>query len=175
MLGKPLLFLSAYAPLFALLAIRFKPLAIMLTCVGLAILGLLALLLLLRLDARATPGAHRLKQVKDADAEAGAYLGAYLLPFLTVSTPSVRDAAAYAGFIIISGAIYLHSSVVQINPLLYLLGYRVLQVVDTNDLQAYLVTRRPAQVDQYIVATRFRDDVLIDRTRRSEQLDSDGT
>jgi hypothetical protein len=177
MLGKPLLFLSAYAPLFALLAIRFQPLSLMLPCAGLAVVGVGALLMLLRLDARATPGAHRIKEVRDAGAEAGAYLGAYLLPFLTVSTPTVRDAIAYGAFIVVSGAIYLHSSVVQINPLLYLLGYRVLAVVDTNGFRAYLVTRRRPDIDHLIAATRFRDDVLVDRTARVgvQQSEHDGT
>lgn len=169
MLGKPLLFLSAYAPLFALLAVRFEALALMVTCIALALVGVGCLLLLLRLDARATPGAHQLKYVKDAGAEAGAYLGAYLLPFLTVSTPSARDAVAYLGFMIVSAAVYIHSSVVQINPLLYILGYRVLEVVDTNGLRAYLVTRRSPDVGQYVAATRFRDDVLIDRTKTLER------
>lgn len=136
MLGKPLLFLSAYAPLFALLAVRFQPLWLMLMCAGLAVLGVGALLMLLRLDARATAGAHQLTHVKDA----GAYLGAYLLPFLTVSTPTVRDSIAYAAFLIVAGSIYLHSSVVQINPLLYLLGYRVLEVVDTNGLRVSMAS-----------------------------------
>lgn len=56
MLGKPLLFVSSYAPLFALLAIRFDQLWLILTCSGLAVAGVGALWLLLRLDARATPG-----------------------------------------------------------------------------------------------------------------------
>jgi hypothetical protein len=172
-LGKPLLFLSGYAPLFALLAIRFQLLGLTLGCAGLAVLGMGSLLLLLRLDARATPGVHRLQRVKDAGAEAGAYLGAYLLPFLTVSTPTIRDVIAYAGFILVAGAVYLHSSVVQINPLLYLFGYRVVHVVDSNGLRAYLVTRRRPDVGQRIAATRFRDDVLIDRPRTLEHSDVD--
>jgi hypothetical protein len=164
MLGKPLLFFSSYAPLFALLAIRFEPLGLMLGCAGLAVLGLAALLMLLRLDARADPGAHVPCEIKDAGAEVGAYLSAYLLPFLTVSTPTARDVVAYAGFLVVSAAIYLRSSVVQVNPLLYLLGYRVLRVVDTKGLEAYLVTRRRVEVGQNFAATRFRDDVLIDRS-----------
>lgn len=166
MLGKPLLFFSSYAPLFALLAIRFQPLELSLTCAGMAVVGVVALLALFRLDKRASPGAHQLAEVKDAGAEAGAYLGAYLLPFLTVSTPTVRDGIAYLAFLVVAAAVYVHSSVVQINPLLYVFGYRVLGVVDTKGLRAYLVTRRrDLQIDETIIATRFRDDVLIDRTR----------
>ena len=163
MLGKPLLYLSSYAPLFTLLAIRFQSLELMLTCAALATAGVGALLMLLRLDARADAGAHQVQEVKDVGAEAGAYLGTYLLPFLTVPAPTLRDAVAYAAFLVVAAAIFLRSSVVQINPLLYLLGYRVLEVVDSNGLRAYLVTRRRPDVGQCIAATRFRDDVLIDR------------
>ncbi|MCX4097664.1 MULTISPECIES: hypothetical protein [unclassified Nocardia] len=166
MLGKPLLFLSGYAPLFALLAIRFQPLTLLAGCAILALLGATSLILLLVLDARATPGIHRLQQVKDAGTEAGAYLGAYLLPFVTVTTPNLRDILAYCAFIVVSAAIYLHSSLVQINPMLYILGYRVLQITDSNGLEAYLITRRKIEIGQSVAATRFRDGVLVDRTGR---------
>lgn len=164
MLAKPLLFLSSYAPLFALLAIRFSPLWLILTSSIVAALGVGSLWMLFRLDARATPGPHRLVCVRDAGAETGAYLGAYLLPFLTIAQPSLRETIAYAGFIIVAGAVYLRSSVVQINPLLYLFGYRVLAIEDDRGLRAYLITRRPPATDRPIAVTRFRDDVLIERT-----------
>ncbi len=164
MLGKPLLFLSGYAPLFALLAVRFDRLPLIIGCVGLAVLGVSAFALLLRLDARAEPGPHTLLTVRDGGAEAGAYLGAYLLPFLTVADPSVRDVTAYMLFMIVTGVVYLRSSVVQINPLLYLFGYRVLEVVDSGGLRAYLVTRGRPEVNETIRATRLRGDVLVNRT-----------
>jgi hypothetical protein len=163
MLAKPLMFLSAYAPLFALLAIRFQPRPLMLTCAGLAIAGLASLLLLLNLDSRSEKGAHKLIEVKDAGAEVGAYLGAYLLPFVTVTSPNFRDEVAYLLFLVVAAAVYVRSSVVQINPLLYLLGYQVLAVVDKNHLRAYLVTRRKYRVGDIVQATRFSDDVLIAR------------
>jgi hypothetical protein len=163
MLAKPLLFLSAYAPLFVLLAVRFEPRPLMYTCAGMAVAGLGALVLLLRLDARASPGSHHLVAVRDAGAEVGAYLGAYLLPFLTVPTPPLRDQIAYLLFLVVAAAVYLRSSVVQINPLLYVLGYQVLSVVDSHGLRAYLVTRRKRIVGDTISATRFSDDVLIER------------
>ena len=163
MLAKPLLFLSAYAPLFALLAVRFEPKPLMYTCIGLAAGGVVALILLLLVDARSTRGTYQLTKVRDAGAEVGAYLGAYLLPFVTVSTPSVRDQVSYALFILVAAAIYLRSSVVQINPLLYVIGYQVLAVHDSNGLRAYLVTRKKRNAGEVVLATRFRGDVLIER------------
>jgi hypothetical protein len=43
MLGKPLLFLSSYAPLFALLAVRFEQRWLWITCTALALVGTVAL------------------------------------------------------------------------------------------------------------------------------------
>src|ERR1035438_9441157 len=80
MLGRPLLFLSSYAPLFALLAIRFEERWLWISCTALAVLGVVSLWLLLRLDARSAPGPHTLASVKDAGGEAAAYLATYLLP-----------------------------------------------------------------------------------------------
>lgn len=164
MLGKPLLFLSSYAPLFGLLAIRFAPPQLWIPCIALAALGVASLGLLLRLDSRASPGAYALTSVQDADAEAAGYLASYLLPFLTVAEPNGRDVAAYAGFLAVAATISLRSSVAQVNPLLYLLGYRVLAVTSDQGLRAYLITRRTVLANSSVLATRFRNDVLIDRT-----------
>ena len=166
MLGKPLLFLSSYAPLFGLLAIRFQQQWLWISCLVMACLGAGALWLLLRLDARASPGPHTLVAVKDAGPEAASYLASYLLPFLTVATPSIRDVVAYLGFLAVAAAVHLRSSVVQVNPLLYMFGYRVLAVEDDRGLAAYMVTRRRPVVGARILATRLRDDVLVARSAR---------
>jgi hypothetical protein len=113
MLGRPLLFLSSYAPLFALLAIRFEQRWLQISCTVLAVTGVVSLWLLLRLDARSSPGPHTLASVKDAGGEAASYLATYLLPFLTVATPTIRDVLAYAGFLLVAATISLRSSVVQ--------------------------------------------------------------
>lgn len=164
MLGKPLLFLSSYAPLFGLLAVRFEQQWLWITCVTLAGLGVVSILLLLRLDARSEPGPHVLTSTADAGGEAASYLASYLLPFLTVATPSLRDIIAYAGFLVIAAVINLRTSVAQVNPMLYLLGYRVLAVTDNHGLESYMITKRSLQPGDHVAATRFRDDVLIDRT-----------
>lgn len=165
MLGRPLLFLSSYAPLFALLAARFEQRWLWVSCAVLAALGVGSLWLLLRLDARSAPGPHVLASAHDAGPEAAAYLASYLLPFLTVATPTPRDVIAYLGFLAIAGIIHLRSSVAQVNPLLYLLGYRVLSVADDRGLTGYMITRSQALSGAHVLATRFRDDVLVERKR----------
>lgn len=164
MFGKPLLFFSSYAPLFGLLAIRFEQPLLWIPCAALAALGVGALWFLLHLDARQSLGPHVLASAQDAGPEAASYLASYLLPFLTVATPTPRDVVAYVGFLLVAASIYLRSSVVQVNPLLYLLRYRVLSVTDDQGLRAYMITRRAVTSGSTVLATRFRDEVLIDRT-----------
>jgi hypothetical protein len=164
MLAKSLLFMSSYAPLFALLAIRFEDPWLWVSCATLSVLGAASLWLLLRLDSRAEPGPHDVVAVSDAGGEAAAYLASYLLPFLTVATPGARDVAAYVGFLVVAAAIYLRSSLVQVNPLLYLFGYRVLSVEDGLGLHAYLIARGRVAVGSRILATRFGSDVLVARS-----------
>lgn len=164
MLGKPLLILSSYAPLFVLLAIRFQPRPLWISCVVLAALGAISLCLLLRLDARSSPGPHVLTAVRDSGGEAASYLAGYLLPFLTVSTPTPRDVIAYIGFLVIAAVIQFHSTVAQVNPLLYLSGYRVLYVTDDKGLNAYLITRKRLNVGETVLATRFGDEILVARS-----------
>jgi hypothetical protein len=164
MLGRPLLFLSSYAPLFALLAIRFQPRWLWISCVVLAALGVASLLWLLKLDNRASKAPYTLTGVRDAGGEAASYLATYLLPFLTVSTPTARDVIAYAGFLLVAALISVRSDVAQVNPLLYLLGYRVMSITDSNRLNAYLITRHSRRAGDCVQATRFRGDVLVDRT-----------
>jgi hypothetical protein len=163
MLGRPLLFLSSYAPLFGLLAIRFEPRWLWISCTVLAVLGVASLWLLLKLGRRASPGPHKLATVGDDGSEAAAYLASYLLPFLTVGTPSTRDVLAYAGFLLIAALIYIRSSMIQANPLLYLLGYKVLSATDSNGTHAYIITRHALRAGDILQASQFRDDVLVDR------------
>lgn len=173
MLGKPLLFLSSYSPLFGLLAIRFVQPYLWIPCVSLAVLGVGSLWLLLHLDSRSSPGAYALTSVQDAGVEAAAYLASYLLPFLTVPTPSARDVAAYVGFILVAATISVRSSVAQVNPLLYLFGYRVLAVTSDRGLRAYLITRRKVASGTVVQATRFGEDVLVDKSREQSEKATD--
>ncbi len=73
------------------------------------------------------------------------YVATYLLPFVTVAQPSGRDLLAYGAFLAVSAIIYVRSSMVAINPLLYLLGFRVANIAGPRGLDAFLICRdRPA-------------------------------
>lgn len=170
-LAKPLLFFSSYAPLFAILALRFEPRWLVITCVLLALAGVAALLSLLLAQRSVGVGSHVIVTIQDAGGEAAAYLGAYLLPFLTISEPSLRDLAAYGLFLAVAAVIYIHTPIVQINPLLYVIGYRVLRAKDSNDAAFYLVCRSNVAVGDLVWASLWDSDVKV-RVRKSQLPDT---
>jgi hypothetical protein len=122
------LLLGAYAPLFVLLAIRFDGLYLRLACLLLAALGAAGLAALLLAQRREEPSPYRLERVTDEGSQVAAYMATYLLPFLTVPEPSVRDLLAYGAFLILVGWVLSDTDNLLLNPTLRLMGYRVFRV-----------------------------------------------
>lgn len=135
------LFLSSYAPLFAILAIRFDGLALRLVCAGLCAVGLLDTF---RITHKAKTGLEphdiTVKTSEDLGGEVSGYLASYLLPFVTVPSPGWRDLLGYILFLLVALVIYVRSNLVRANPTLYLFGYRVLRV-RYGDTEQFLLTR----------------------------------
>jgi len=67
-------------------------------------------------------------RVEDRGPEVAGYLASYILPFVVVPEPSWRDLVGYAIFFVVAGTIYSRSRMLQINPTLYLFGWRVFAV-----------------------------------------------
>jgi hypothetical protein len=167
MISRLSLVVSSYAPLFVLLAVRFRDPRLWISCLAAALVGLIALWYLLHRDRRASAPSFMLASVQSAGAEAVGYLGAYLLPFLTVSSPGVRDLIAYAGFFVIAVVVHLRTAIVPVNPLLYLVGWSVYSVESTPQggqaFKGFLVARGRVLSGETIRASRFDDSVLIGR------------
>jgi hypothetical protein len=136
------LFLGSYALLFLLLAIRFQPPWLWIPCLAVAIIGLAdTAWIVFVASGRTEPEPIRIKAVRDTGPEISGYLATYLLPFLTVSSPTARDLMAYAAFLFVAGLLYLKSEMAQINPALYLLGRRVLHISTDSGWDGYVVVR----------------------------------
>lgn len=158
-----LLFFSSYAPLFFLLAVQFRPWALITSSFLLGVIGVGSLILILKLNSRTAPAPLTFVSVQDAGPEAAAYLSSYLLPFIAVDEPTWRQLIVYVGFFTVAATIHVRSSVVQINPLLYVIGYRVVQTTDKYSSRRYIVTRGKVAVGEAICCTRLGNDVWIQR------------
>jgi hypothetical protein len=150
------LFLSSYAPLFVILAIRFQGAALRGVCAGLAAVGLGYLAVVLWVIPRAAqPRVYPVEEVNDASGEVAGYLATYLVPFVTVTSPSAADVIGYCILALVVLVIFMRSDLAQINPALYLLGRRVASIT-AGGRSYYLVCRRlprpPRRIDAVRVA-----------------------
>src|SRR5437870_13736060 len=113
------LFLGSYAPLFGLLALRFRTPWLEAGCIALALVGGLDMVwIVFGVSRRTAAEPLRLAEVTDAGPEVAGYLATYLLPFLIVAEPNGRDIAAYGIFLLITGLVYVRSEMTQVNPTL---------------------------------------------------------
>jgi hypothetical protein len=159
------LFLCSYAPLFAILAIRFQSTLLILVCALVAGSGLAAGGAVLLRFRTVTPGSWVVMAVEDRGGEVAGYLATYLLPFVTVAEPTVRDVIAYGLFLTIVAVIFVRSSLVQINPTLYLFGWRLL-AIEIGGFNGYLLTRRRIKHGDEVRAVRMTERLFVSYARR---------
>lgn len=165
LLIKPGMFVSSYAPLFAMLAIRFDDPLLRWVCVGLGCAGVLIVLgCVLGVPLLIGTNPFRVDRVIPAGSEATGYLASYLLPFLTVSKPEPADLAAYGIFFLVAGIVYTRTAVIQVNPMLLILGWRIVRIENAQGLSTYVLTRRTIVAPDNILGSRIASDVIVDRT-----------
>jgi hypothetical protein len=151
--GKTSMFLSSYVPLFALLAVRANKTSataqwvfIGLAAVGLAGLGLVVSAVLARQQRRVV-----VTDVQPQGEQVAAYVASYIIPLATLSFVGWQDDVVLASFILLIGVIYIQSTLIHLNPLLPLFGFRVFRVhyrtagapADAAQAEAVIVTRAP--------------------------------
>ena len=168
-LVKLRLFASSYAPLFAIAAIRLEGRVLRLTLLLIALASAYSAVRLVRVSAGITKRSIKIVEVRDQGAEVAAYVGTYLLPFLMVSQPTSSDLLAYGCFVAVVGVVYVRSSLVAINPLLYLLNYRLYsaaieQVRETKVVRrpVLLITKAARREDGAVSVTDLADGVLLE-------------
>jgi hypothetical protein len=160
------LFLCSYAPLFAILAIRFEPIWLTLFCSAVATAGIVGGLTVLRRFRRVEAESWPLSAVTDRGAEVAGYLASYLLPLVSVPEPSVRDLIAYGVFITVTGVLYIKSGLVRVNPTLYVLGWRLQEVqIGSGSWSGYVLSQRRIAADESLRGVRLTDRLYIEYRR----------
>jgi len=91
--------------------------------------------------------------VQDASGQVAGYLATYIVPFVTVPSPSTADVIGYCIFAVVVLVIFMRSDLAQINPALYLLGRRVASIT-TGQRSYYVVCRRLPRPPTRIEAAR---------------------
>jgi|HubBroStandDraft_6_1064221.scaffolds.fasta_scaffold83222_2 hypothetical protein len=162
------LFLSSYLPLFVILAVRFDGVGLKWTCAVLAGLGALDLGIIFSI-ARTTQAQRRYAdRIDDASPEVAGYLASYLVPFVTVATPSTGDLVGYGIFFAVLLAIFLRSNMSQINPTLYVFGFRLATITLGSD-RRYLVCRALPRAQRDINVVPVAGLLIYRKESRGEQ------
>jgi hypothetical protein len=151
-------------------ALRFESTWLRLGFALLSIAGLLVATYLLHRHRAELPSNRTITIAGDGGAEVSGYLAAYLLPFLTLAAPPLLDGFAYLIFFAVAGVVYIRSGLMQVNPTIYLLGWRVVRgtiALGERDgvsisKEVYVITKRDRRVQESLKAERFSDRVYID-------------
>jgi hypothetical protein len=136
-----MLFLSAYAPLFVIFAIRFDSPSLRWGAVMLALLGVVAMAWVWARRRRLAAQPRRVASLQDEGGAVAGYTATYLLPFVTVSDPAAADVIAYACVFAMLGLLHVRTNLIQVNPMLYLIGRRVLRFIDGAGESGYAIVR----------------------------------
>jgi hypothetical protein len=110
-------------------------------------------------------------RVEDRGGEVAGYLATYLLPFVTVAEPGWRDIVGYLVFLAIVAVVYIRSGLVQINPTLYLFGWRLFAIDIGEGWSGYLLARRPAARGEEIHAVRMTERLFISYAKPDQHAD----
>jgi len=139
-----ILFLSSYAPLFLIIAMRgwrdSRGLAIGLAAV--ALISVVVLFVFLHNVRKLTADKVAIPSVISRDGDAMSYIVTYLLPFLAVKLNDVTDVASLGMVLFVIGLLYVNSNMIYTNPVLNIAGYHVFEIQDSEGKTAALICKR---------------------------------
>lgn len=159
MVAKTMLFCSSYSPLFVIFAIRFPKTSLIWWITAALFLALGALILLLVVKTH-EPQFYPIAIVEDNGA-AATYVASYILPFVTISDPSFRDLLAYAVFFVVLAILNTRSSMVGVNPLVYLTPMRIYEIKTPRGERFVLFSRSRPEPGTNINASRAFSGLLV--------------
>jgi hypothetical protein len=160
-----ILFLSSYIPLWVIFAIitardwRYLSLSF----AGLAILSFLGTLIFLRLVQRLQGIQLAVGVIHRKDSETMSYIASYVIPFAATAFDKLEQVVALGVFLVVLCMVYVNSSMIHINPLLSLLGYRLYEISDTEGNSYFLISKRNVRRGDEIRAIDLANDIYVEK------------
>jgi drug/metabolite transporter (DMT)-like permease len=161
-----ILFLSSYAPLFLIIAMRgwrdSRYFAI-----GFAIGGVLSVVVLfafLHTVQKLSAAKVSVASVVSRDGDVMSYIVTYLLPFLAVKLNDPTDVISLGVVFIVIGLLYVNSNMIHTNPVLNIVGYHIFEIEDANGKTTALICKRSyIRTNSEINAISLGDYVLLEK------------
>ncbi len=121
-LGRIALFLSSYAPLLLIFALRAYDTSVVTAVVVGAVVATSVIAAAALFYTRRGSTYLDVSDIKPRDEDVMAYVLTYLVPFLGIDVTRAADLAAFVVFIVVVGVIYIHTNLLFVNPLLTILA-----------------------------------------------------
>lgn len=137
--------LAAFAPVFALIALRSWGEWWAWVFAGVAALGLVVLVCGAVLIATEGTEEYELTEIDDASEEITGYIAAYIVPVVIDTSASALNATIAGAALALIVIVHVSTGRVHVNPLLYVLGYRVYRA--RTDKAAYVLIARSDVAD----------------------------
>lgn len=127
---RALLALSALAPISAVFGVSLYDTNawVSVILVASSLLAALGAIWLVKKNSGTNIIDMKIDSVRDAGPEAAAYLTSFILPFLMASNLSVSSWIALGLFTFIYVVVIMNTGAIAVNPVLYLMGYRIWRV-----------------------------------------------
>jgi hypothetical protein len=138
------LFLSSYAPLFFIMAIKYGPSHLFFGGAMVTIAAVSVSLLMIYLNAAAKLAVDRVvvERISTKDAEAMGYIATYLIPFLDLKIDDIQNALSLLLLFFVLGVLYVHSNLIYVNPVLNLLNYHLFEVELEGGMPTALLSKK---------------------------------
>jgi len=155
------LFFSAYAPLFAIFAIRQRGTSAWPIWAALSLVGFEETWRILRARSQVAGHQAHVLEVRDRGGEAAGYLAAYLLPLIGGPIQG-WDMAAYGIFFLVLLAIFVQSDLKLLNPTLYVFRWRLFGArIEGVEGETILVARQRPSVGNLVSVVKLEGGWLV--------------
>jgi hypothetical protein len=141
---RVVLFLSSYAPLFGLFAVKQYSHShkIAYTFFALSLFSLAVLYVFIRTGKSLATTQIVVKEHVARDGDAMSYIVTYLVPFLDINFTELDNVIGLGIIFFVLGILYVNSNMIYMNPVLNLVGFHIFDTRTSDDRPLVLITRR---------------------------------
>jgi hypothetical protein len=162
-----ILFLSSYAPLFLIIAMRgwHDSRYLALGFAAVAVISIVVLFVFFHSAQKLASDKIQISSVVSRDGDAMSYIVTYLLPFLAVKLSDVADIASLGIVLFVIGLLYVNSNMIYTNPVLNMAGYHIFEIQDGHGKTTALICKRSyVRTGSEIDVISVGDYVLLEET-----------
>jgi len=167
-----MLFLSSYFPLalifFILYIAQYPVWAFLILALGLAGLAIL-ILYFFSFAPRLGSFQEKVTGLQKRDGDVMSYIASYLIPFVALPFGGWQQTTALLIFIGVLGIVYVNSNMIQVNPMLNLLGYHLYEItVEKSQVPHSFITHNRVALGSTIHLIDIGDGIFLEKRVRAK-------